>query len=367
MSANVAGFGLLSARTGSLADLIGFSKDPVRMGEVPQSKEISEAVVIVPFVDNGTTKSFVSVDRSDVNRALAGGDVGDSVSDMVEKMQKYYLPPEFSFIEDQTISPFAMYIFEFTHDLLREDLTNIWQNLPPKIATNFEEKEVTYEHEIDTSELFGSLFQSYMAKGSSPAVKSSFLKSVESLRFMVFKVKRRAASVYGDQVYISSLPQPITKKTSARFNWPYDHFSLIEYASVDFSMSLGKPSQKQTSDMEKETSTPSKGQTEQIVTNVASNEGEAAAGRTGERAIQGSAGEGTGRSSGQREAAGTGEREIQGSAGQATGRSSGQREAGGTGEREIQGSAGEGTGRSSAQRQTGGSGRSGGRGSGGSY
>ena len=359
--------GLLSARTGSLADLIGFSKDPVRMGEVPQSKEISEAVVVVPFIDNGTTRSFVSVERKAINNAIAGRNDSDSVSDMVEKMQKYYLPPEFNFIEDQTISPFSMYIFEFKYDLLREDLTNIWQNLPPKIATNFEEKEVTYEHEIDTSELLGSLFQTYMSKGGLPAVKTSFLKSVESLRFMVFKVKRRAASVYGDQVYISSLPQPITKKTSARFNWPYDHFSLIEYASVDFSMSIGQPNENQLNDMENETNIPSKGKTVKPSKDTDSNEGETVAGRTGEREIQGSAGQGTGRSSGQREAGDTGEREIQGSAGQGTGRSSGQREAAGTGEREIQGSAGQETGRSSGQRQTGGSGRSGGRGSGGGY
>ncbi len=91
---------------------------------------------------------------------------------------------------------------------------------------------------------------------------------------MVFKVKRKAAAVYGEQVYISTLSQPITRKTNARFNWPYDHFSLIEYASVDFSMSLGKPTEKQEDEMNDTTSIGSLGEKVPPESSTDSNEGE---------------------------------------------------------------------------------------------
>ena len=117
----------------------------------------------VPFLEQDGTRKFFSINRQDIEAAIDGkrrevepgpmfvaGDprpkTGDSVVDMVRNMQKYVIPPSMDFVNTPKIDPFAMYIFEFKHNLTKEDVTNIWQNLPPKIGRSFEEAEVTIGH-----------------------------------------------------------------------------------------------------------------------------------------------------------------------------------------------------------------------------
>ena len=253
--------GLNSKLTGSLADLCGFSKSPQRLGDARESKEIKEAIVVVPFVESDDGgRSFVSIDRNRINTAL--GDptalfpAGDSIQDMVDRMQEYYLPPEFDFISDETLDPFAMYFLEFKHTLSKQDLTDIWQNLPPTIATSFEEKEVTYEHDINTQELLGNLM-TITSLGTGPGTSElegitnsdTMLQALSQLRFMVFKVKQRAASIYHEQTYIRTSDAPATSGTSARFNWPYDFFSLVEFGKVNFGFEIGAMNEVQEEDV----------------------------------------------------------------------------------------------------------------------
>ena len=80
---------------------------------------------------------------------------GKSIVDMVRNMQKYVMPPSMDFVKYPEIDPFAMYIFEFKHNLTKEDITNIWQNLPPQIGRSFEEAEVTIGHQLLKQELLG--------------------------------------------------------------------------------------------------------------------------------------------------------------------------------------------------------------------
>ena len=42
------------AITGSLADLMGFTKDPIKLGQVLEEKNVREAVVAIPDVESGT-------------------------------------------------------------------------------------------------------------------------------------------------------------------------------------------------------------------------------------------------------------------------------------------------------------------------
>ena len=80
---------------------------------------------------------------------------GQTIIDMVKKMRRYVFPPSMDFVRYNQIQPFAMYIFEFTHNLTRQDLSNIWQNLPPKIGNSFEESTSSISHHLLAHELMG--------------------------------------------------------------------------------------------------------------------------------------------------------------------------------------------------------------------
>ena len=121
--------GLYQNRVSSLADLVGFSKDPIKLGQVTEAKEISECVVAVPFVEKDATRKFFSIPRADIDSCIsaakreidgnfpAGGPAkaGDTVYQMVKKMQTYVFPPSMDFVKYKEVDPFAMYIFEFKH------------------------------------------------------------------------------------------------------------------------------------------------------------------------------------------------------------------------------------------------------------
>ena len=50
-------------KTGSLADLCGFSNNPVKLGGVANRKRIHECVVAIPFIENGGVKEFFKLDQ----------------------------------------------------------------------------------------------------------------------------------------------------------------------------------------------------------------------------------------------------------------------------------------------------------------
>ena len=135
----------------SLADLCGFNKNPVKLGQPAPVKQISEAVVAVPFIEVAGNREFFSIPRADIDSAISSTDreitpfvyelgsepkVGNSIIHMTKMMKKFVFPPPMDFVTYKDIDPFAMYVFEFTHNLSKQDLADIWQNLPPKIAYN---------------------------------------------------------------------------------------------------------------------------------------------------------------------------------------------------------------------------------------
>ena len=248
----------------SLADLVGFSKDPVRLGEVASQKEISECVVAVPFIEKNATRQFFSIPRSDIDSCInaskreiggqfpAGGPpkAGDTVYEMVKKMQKYVFPPSMDFVRYEEINPFAMYIFEFKHTLSKQDLADIWQNLPPEIGTQMEEAEASISHELLSAELLGD----------GAVVKNDVLdenaegKGIPSnIQWMIFKVKKRAKTNYFDKVVakkgttddasdvqLVGVTTAVTGKKDKEitYNWPYDFFSLVELVKIDAEVSF---------------------------------------------------------------------------------------------------------------------------------
>ena len=242
----------------SLADLVGFSKDPVRLGEIADVKQISEAVVAVPFIEKDGTRQFFSIPREDINSCIgavkrevdegtfvAGGSpkAGDSVYQMVKKMQKYVFPPSMDFVRYKEVDPFAMYVFEFKHNLTKQDLSDIWQNLPPDIGTHMQEAEATISHELLAHELLGG----GAVVNNGVLDENAEGKGIPSnIQWMIFKAKKRAKTNYFDKVVAK---KGTTKDTSSEqlenaqgqtgddlgitYNWPYDFFSLVELVKID--------------------------------------------------------------------------------------------------------------------------------------
>ena len=234
--------------TGSLVDLCGFSTDPIRVGEIKNTKLIEEAVVAIPFVDRGGFKNFFNLQKQDIQNSLNGNKnlVGDTVNKLVEQLNKYVFPPQFDFIRNEDIQPFAMYVFEFSHNLTKQDLADIWQNLPPKLGDVHETAEATVSHNLFAQEFLGQGAKLEADPNSSVKLdKITELSDLPSnIQWMVFKVKKRAKSNYFEKMFQrnesrdSSEETTFTvdstgKKSDVSFNWPYDFFSMVELIKLD--------------------------------------------------------------------------------------------------------------------------------------
>jgi hypothetical protein len=155
--------GIDASLTGSLIDACFETVDSQKIGELAESKEISEAIVAIPYIDRNindlnsdslprTTevmgRNFIKIEQEYFNRfkdqfdkikqgtfeeyqnqVLArGGEVlqGESIPKMLSMMDKYIIPPELDFLTfnsgNDKVNPFVMYIFEFNHTLKKQDL-----------------------------------------------------------------------------------------------------------------------------------------------------------------------------------------------------------------------------------------------------
>lgn len=247
-----------SKRVKSLADLVGFSKDPVRLGEIAAIKEVSECVVAVPFIEKGGTRQFFSIPRKDIDscidatrreiepgRFILGGPPksGGTVYEMVKKMKEYVFPPSMDFVKHEEVDPFAMYIFEFKHNLTKQDLADIWQNLSPEIGRKMEVSTASISHELLSHELLGT---GAVIKNDvlDENAKSNGIPS--NIQWMIFKVKKKAKTNYFDKVVATkgttadtstlqfeNASAKIGESGGATYNWPYDFFSLVELVKLD--------------------------------------------------------------------------------------------------------------------------------------
>jgi hypothetical protein len=235
----------------SLADIVGFKKTSENLGKVATSKTIREAVVAVPFIEVENSRQFFDV--------TIGETMSDSVSKMMDSMGRYVFPPSMDFAKyPEEVNPFAMYIFEFEHQLNQQDLVDIWQNLPPRIGRAFDStapidsSEIEQEKQITHSLSCGELLENADAK----------------LQWMIFKVKQKAQTNYWRKTVtnnpsivplsdivedggISSLKSKAVKSSDfvaggagkgavektgefdRTYNWPYDFFSLVELVKID--------------------------------------------------------------------------------------------------------------------------------------
>jgi hypothetical protein len=247
---------ITSTLSGSLIDVCGFKATSERIGKIRSKKTISEAIIAVPIDEKG---KFFSIDKDmflkqksnleSSNKALLTGDFGvetdigeTSITKMIQKMKKFSLPPQMDFINNPNVDPFVMYIFDFNHVLDKQDLSDIWQNLMPKISTTAQKASSAIEHNIGVEyEFFGQY-----KKGNLP----------DNIRWMVFKVKQKAKNNYFNITQQSEVAkgfkftaleelQGIGSNPEAEltysYNWPYDFFSLVELAQIEAEVTFEPP------------------------------------------------------------------------------------------------------------------------------
>jgi hypothetical protein len=240
----------------SLAKLFGFDRNnsSVRMGEVAESRTIREAVVAIPYVieqpevpDSAAStsetltaqKKFIGIKQTLLTRDSEGlrasTKAGKSVGDMLSKMKKYVLPPQFDFISNPQLNPMAMYIFEFEYTFDKDDLSYMWQNLAPRDYQKMSFQKSAVAHELFDTEI----------------LDDNALLSNNNLRWMVFKVKQRSQVEYWDliadqareastQIFGKLKKQP--EGYDVAYNWPYDFLSFVEAIKVDVDVMYKNPS-----------------------------------------------------------------------------------------------------------------------------
>lgn len=238
--------GARNVSTGSLIEQCGFKPTKSRIGELADKKIISEAIVAIPFLEQASSDTvevgchnLIKLDKKtfDLQRrnfevadpAIKVNDLGSeveiqetSITQMIDLMEEYVIPPQFNFLEFDDIQPFAMYIFEFKHQLDKQDLADIWQGVMPKIAMTPEKDEIEFSHPTGEFEFFGK-------------------KGVPSnLKWMVFKVKKKAEKDYFKVTADSSDDDRFKfdfevgrKAPEYSYNWPYDFFSLVELGKLE--------------------------------------------------------------------------------------------------------------------------------------
>ena len=251
--------------TGSLADLVGFTSEPVRMGEVATKKKVKEAVVAVPFVEEDGHRKYFKMPRKDLEYALDAvsdplsqlkrGKVGNSVFNMIIKMKQYNFPPVMNFIDFEEVDPFYMYIFEFEHEFTTLDLADMWQNLPPTLNETMETAEATISHPFLAQEILGGGVVERQSPGGGGMITLKDAKGEEmpdNLKWMVFKVKQKAKKRYYEKIVgkresfqVSTRRAlegvgygPTGKNMKFGYNWPYDFFSMVELVKIDAEITL---------------------------------------------------------------------------------------------------------------------------------
>jgi hypothetical protein len=181
-----------------------------------------------------TTDEGTTVTR-EFKKAL-NGEASESILNQLDAMKKYVLPPQFDFITANKeitkfsvtgrnlqlkVDPIAMYFFEFSYELTKDDLRKIWQNVAPE--AKIREAEVTIAHELMKGEILEDIVS-------------------DRLQWLVFKVKKKAEWNYykktfdsrdDDRFKFDFQGNGLETVPDYSYNWPYDFCSVIEMAKLE--------------------------------------------------------------------------------------------------------------------------------------
>jgi hypothetical protein len=266
--------------TGSLIELCGFNtsgdisvKD---IGILSNSKEISEMVVMIPYVEKGNENFNISQNAKNINGIIGEGPTAEfnkqegpfyfaidkekinsildtqfdsttveqlkkiletsnktnsnSIAKQMKAMTEFNFPPHLDWITNKNVEPFVMYTFEFKHTLDQEDLSLIWQGVMPKIARTASLDDVTFEHSLGEDEFFHNK------------------KLPDNIKFKIFKIKKKAKMSYYDLVEDVNADKRFKFEFAGgktipdySYNYPYDFFSLVELVNVESTIESSKP------------------------------------------------------------------------------------------------------------------------------
>jgi hypothetical protein len=247
--------------TASLTDIVGFSKEPVKLGQVATSKRVTEGVVAIPYKVVNNERKFFKLNNEAVSyinnqffginlqtqeqQLAANTNVSTTIKNQISKMKNFVIPPKFDFIHNKNVDPIAMYIFEFSYNLTQEDLSKIWQGIQPDISVEFEKQNMVIEHELNVNEFM------------------NVDDLTEKVEWLVFKVKQKAKTNYYERLLTSTqekdrnkiknllklgrnLNNDLTSKEidlTYSYNWPYDFFSLVELAKIEAKVQFSNPNE----------------------------------------------------------------------------------------------------------------------------
>ena len=245
----------------SLADLVGFDTEPVKMGVTANKRVINEAIVAIPYLH--PLAAFCKLDEYEVNKWLfQNGIIAEDrtefpehaaitqeqidaregeieldpvIINQIEQMQRYVIPPHLDFVR-YDVPPVPMYIFEYTMELDRDDLISIWQGVATENMkkVQFDTKSIT--HLLTEKSFLGSLKQ-----------QSPNMSILKDIKWRVFKVKQRAESNYDLKMAKDMIDLGYIPKISATdqfetgnlgYNWPYDFCSIVENAQMKVDITL---------------------------------------------------------------------------------------------------------------------------------
>ena len=224
-----------------LNKICGFPEAPVKLGRLKEGVTVREAVVAIPFRNVDGTKQLFNLASNSQDlarvRALVNSindatsvDSLDSVGRQIQKMKRYHFPPYLDFVNyPDNVDPYSAYIFEFEHTFDKNDLSYIWQNLTPPSGQIIEEVEQEVTHTLTSRQLLGKYSNAYE---KAPIE--------EDMQWMIFKVKQKARTDYERDILgksDSGLPATGIDEVFG-YNWPYDHFSLIEMGKLDVDVSM---------------------------------------------------------------------------------------------------------------------------------
>jgi hypothetical protein len=271
--------GAVTEKPKSLIDICGFDTEQVRVGKIRQKKFVHEAVVAVPYVEQDGERKFFNI----ISPKSAAFDsfAGKSVKRQARLMEKYVFPPAMDFVHNEDVPSIAMYIFEFKHKFDTDDLSHIWQNLPPRTGRKGEYATSTFTHRLMSNQLLADHTEGLAEAVDDDTTGIYHSGLPENLQWMVFKVKQRAHKDYFEKIGIKELEETNTVTTSKSFidedgtpttisessttttkvpyeseipfytdNWPYDHFSLVELLKVEAHVTFAKTIEKPKSAIE---------------------------------------------------------------------------------------------------------------------
>ena len=279
----------------------------VKLGKLASKKNIKEAVVAIPYYlqescgvtffdlnqdhyasalekveelkDQAITAAAQAKNSDEVRQhieqyekiaSISGTTAESTIAYQLRMMERYVLPPMFDFRlvdNEEVLSPFVMYFFEFNAELNEKDLSNIWQNIYPESHgstasprySNLAAGSTSMNDVVYSSHILDSSIVHRLQGDPENSENLSNYKDPQSfveneVRWLVFKCKYRAEGDFSfirdksvePTLYFERKAEDLDRPVSIRrrnragalslpmsFNWPYDYFSFVELVKLE--------------------------------------------------------------------------------------------------------------------------------------